>query len=163
MKRSDSKRDSRGAWTDSSLCKKTFAISIKGNVSHVICYYTKEDVQEGRLSVPSHMPLFQDLDLPREYIDPSNFRLHPKGSNYTMPNIGSMAADAKDSVPLHHSPLGTNPPMKQMEPIINVTPRPSPQPEEGFVLVRLWNSSPEQTLKISLSNGWNVFILDVGL
>ncbi|KAJ3271566.1 hypothetical protein HDV01_006528 [Terramyces sp. JEL0728] len=67
-------------YRDDVLCKKTFAISIKGRVSHVICYYSKQDVMDGVLKTPSSMEMFADIKVPNEYVDPSNFRLHPKGS-----------------------------------------------------------------------------------
>jgi hypothetical protein len=46
----------------------------------LICYYSKSDVAEGKLQTPSSMSLFANVELPREFTDPFNFRLHPKGS-----------------------------------------------------------------------------------
>ncbi|KAJ2999231.1 hypothetical protein HDV02_003325 [Globomyces sp. JEL0801] len=65
---------------DDVLCKKTFAIAIQGNISHVICYYSKRDVAEGKLNTPTSMALFEGIKVPRDYIDPCNYRLHPKGN-----------------------------------------------------------------------------------
>jgi hypothetical protein len=155
MKRQDSRNYTKGHWSDTSLCKKTFAISINGNVSHVICYYAKLDVVEGRLLSPSQLDSFKDLELPRDYIDPCNFRLHPKGSNNAVVSHGDSPYRENHST-MVQSPL-SYPPMKQMEPIVRITPRPSPQPEEGYVTVHLWNGlCNEKTLCVSLSNEWLV-------
>ena len=91
---------------DSVLCKKTFAISIDGNVSHVvivilikICYYSKEDVNSGLLKTPSSMDMFQDVHLPDCFLNPSNFRLHPKGTTPLKHNMDSQkSSSAKNEV-----------------------------------------------------------------
>eukprot|EP00842_Homolaphlyctis_polyrhiza_P001516 jgi/Hompol1/2365/HPOL_002919-RA len=67
-------------FADDVLCKRTFSIVVNGVVSHVIGYYTKASLASGELPVPSESPLYADLQIPREYLDPANFRLHPKGS-----------------------------------------------------------------------------------
>ncbi|KAI8913395.1 Gti1/Pac2 family-domain-containing protein [Gorgonomyces haynaldii] len=66
------------------LCKKTFAIQLNGNVTHVVCYYTKADVYNGKLQTPSQMAKFKHVTVLRDYLDPQNFRLHPKGSGYSL-------------------------------------------------------------------------------
>ncbi|KAH9267273.1 hypothetical protein BASA83_010006 [Batrachochytrium salamandrivorans] len=67
-------------YADDTLSKKTFSVKIRGVVSHVICYFTRMDVAAGVLPIPASCPQFSDLVVPREYLDPGNFRLHPKGS-----------------------------------------------------------------------------------
>ena len=74
------------ALNDSILCKKTFAISLEGSICHVvmivkkICYYTKDDIMAGLLKSPSAMEIFKDVKLPASFLNPSNFRLHPKSN-----------------------------------------------------------------------------------
>jgi hypothetical protein len=58
------------------LRKRTFAISVKGIVNKVICYY-----KDGHdLLTPSSMKIFKDRisAVPEELLDPANFRLRGK-------------------------------------------------------------------------------------
>lgn len=68
------------------LCKKTFAISLNGNVSHVvlvsliyqICYFTKNEVSNHSLPTPSNLSSFKSIKIPATLLTPDNFRLHTK-------------------------------------------------------------------------------------
>ncbi|KAJ8325889.1 hypothetical protein O5D80_005534 [Batrachochytrium dendrobatidis] len=83
-------------YTDDTLSKKTFSVKIRGVVSHVICYFTRMDVASGILPIPASCKGFADLVVPREYLDPGNFRLHPKGSTFgSVSATPSMSSDVK--------------------------------------------------------------------
>jgi hypothetical protein len=65
-------------------------------------------VATGTLLTPSSMDLFSDVKLPREFTDPFNFRLHPKGTANNaqapqfVPIIKSYPIDSNDrSVTVH--------------------------------------------------------------
>ncbi len=80
------------------------------------------------MTLPSAHPYFKLVNLPREFVDPSNYRLHPKGGQS---NIQHFAM---------------------------ITPTPSPSPEikqERYVTVHRIGQA--QSLRISLSNQFKVF------
>ena len=53
-------------------------MNINGVSQHLISYYKVEDVQSGRLGVPSSLPELASLDISPEYLDKAHFRHPPK-------------------------------------------------------------------------------------
>ena len=93
------------------------------------------------MAIPSQLGLFANVKIPYEYLDPNNFRLHPK---YVNQNPIKMHEKFKDFPRITHTPSKTN----------NSVPR-------TVILNRIGD---QKSLKINLTNDFQVIIfLNVGL
>nr|KAJ3422517.1 hypothetical protein HK105_007734 [Polyrhizophydium stewartii] len=116
---SSSTTSSAAAVGDDVLCKKTFSVNVNGVVSHMICYYTKLDAISGALPIPSNCKQFANLVVPRDYVDPANFRLHPKGSAATQslfvpPEINAAGVQIGNAIVGEHKPVPIAPAMARV-------------------------------------------------
>nr|CDI56277.1 conserved hypothetical protein [Melanopsichium pennsylvanicum 4] len=59
------------------LCKKTISIQVEGSTQHLISYYKIEDVQNGRLTIPSNLPEMFSFSISPIFLNKSNFRYPP--------------------------------------------------------------------------------------
>lgn len=59
------------------LCKKTISINVEGSTQHLISYYTIDDVQNQRLTVPSNLPEIASLSISPIFLNKINFRYPP--------------------------------------------------------------------------------------
>ncbi|KAI0076180.1 hypothetical protein K474DRAFT_1708362 [Panus rudis PR-1116 ss-1] len=70
--------DGQGVIKPNGLTKKTITVKIDGSDHHLICYYTAEDVELGRLQRPTNRPDIMALEIPPELVQSTNFRYPPK-------------------------------------------------------------------------------------
>lgn len=59
------------------LCKKTISMQVEGSTQHLISYYTIEDVQKHRLTIPSSLPEISALSISPIFLNKTNFRYPP--------------------------------------------------------------------------------------
>ncbi|KAG1203036.1 hypothetical protein G6F35_012113 [Rhizopus arrhizus] len=80
-KTSDQERALVGSLTDTykfklgGLIKKTLSIQVNGSSQHLISYYTKEDVLDGKLSTPSSIPELSSIRISPDLFMQQNFRI----------------------------------------------------------------------------------------
>lgn len=81
QKTSDQERALVGSLTDTykfklgGLIKKTLSIQVNGSSQHLISYYTKEDVLDGKLSTPSSIPELSSIRISPDLFMQQNFRI----------------------------------------------------------------------------------------
>ncbi|KAI9276098.1 Gti1/Pac2 family-domain-containing protein, partial [Sporodiniella umbellata] len=108
-KTSDRERALVGSLTDTykfkagGLIKKTLSIQVNGSSQHLISYYTKEDVLEGKLLSPSVVPDIAQVRISPELFMQQNFRIplsleYPDSYNPKRLSLSSSPCSSNDSV-----------------------------------------------------------------
>ncbi|RCH87682.1 hypothetical protein CU097_001941 [Rhizopus azygosporus] len=101
-KTSDRERALVGSLTDTykfkkgGLIKKTLSIQVNGSSQHLISYYTKEDVLNGKLATPSSIPEIASVQISPDLFMQQNFRI-PLSLEYPEPFNKRLSISSNDS------------------------------------------------------------------
>ncbi|KAF9153093.1 hypothetical protein DFQ26_000673 [Actinomortierella ambigua] len=112
------------------LVKKTMSIVVNGVSQHLISYYSKDDVLQGKLRTPSSLPELASLEISPEFLSKQNFRIPPLMEQLTDPMHSPVSnhSPRTPSAPFHT--IGANGADFSSTGFVNNHVRPKTEPEQ---------------------------------